>query len=832
MRPALPAALLAAAALLTAAALVLVGPDARQPETPASAGAGSSNHRPHEASFAFDRNENLAIEGLSAEASISIDRDGIAHLRAGSLEDLWLVQGFNAARDRLWQLDLWRKRGLGLLAADFGPGFLEQDRAARLTLYRGDMDAEWKSYAPDARSICERFAAGVNAYIALTEREPERLPPEFHIVKTRPARWAPEDVVRIRSHGLSRHAISKVARARVVARAGAAADELRRSRTPPAEATRFDDIPIGDIPLEAVAAWKLATAQVTFTPERVGASLAQAGKWRSVNELSEVIADPQWGGSNAWAVSGERSGTGKPLLASDPHRAHGVPSLRYIVHLSAPGFDAIGAGEPSVPGISLGHNGDIAFGLTIFGADQEEVYVYETNPDDPDLYRYGDGWERARVVEETIKVKGAPDQAARLRFTRHGPITFAESDKHRAYAVRSVWFEPGTAPYLGSLSSMRARSYAEFSAGNSRWGAPAVNHIVAERGGTIAWLPSGKIPRRAGWNGLFPVPGDGRCEWQGFLDAAEHPASVNPGSGYVYTANEMNLPADWPHKEKPIGYDWGDRARADRIVEVLEANGRHRIEEAKALQTDELSLPARRISALLRALSPGGADAEEGLALLRGWDAVTSADSAAAALFEVWWAKHLKPALFRRAAGDVAPLLGSGDAIAIVRALENTEVLFGNDGAAARDDLLRDTLAAAVREVRAQLGREASSWSWGKLHHGFFPHPLGSMAGDEKYQIPDIGPLPLGGSASSVKVAAYSAKNYRVMTGASFRMIVDLADFDRSVCVNAPGQSGDPRSKHYARLAPVWAASSYAPMRYSRAVVDAAAEYTWRLRPP
>jgi penicillin amidase len=780
-------------------------------------------------SFELDRNEGIVIDGLSAEASIAIDRDGIAHIRAGSLDDVWLVQGFNAARDRLWQIDLWRKRGLGLLAADFGPGFLEQDRAARLTLYRGDMEAEWRAYADDARSICEQFTAGVNAYIALTEREPERLPPEFDVARTRPARWAAEDVVRIRSHGLSRHAISKVVRAHVVSRAGAAADELRRRRTPPAEPTRFDDVPIDDIPLDAIAAWRLATAQVSFTPERVGASLAEAGKWRSVNEFSQVVADPHWSGSNAWAVSGDRSGTGKPLLASDPHRAHSLPSLRYVVHLSAPGLDVIGAGEPSVPGISLGHNGNIAFGLTIFGADQEEVYVYETHPHDPDLYRYGDGWERVRVVEETIKVKGAPDQTARLRFTRHGPITFTDSPKRRAFAVRSVWFEPGTAPYLGSLSSMRARSYAEFHASNSRWGAPAVNHVFAERGGTIAWIPSGKIPRRVGWNGLFPVPGDGRCEWQGFLDMAEYPARVSPASGYIFSANEMNLPADWPHKEKPIGYDWGDRARADRIVEVMEGSERHGVEEAKALQNDELSLPARRVRAILRDLSAGGADAETGLALLRDWDAVTSADSAAAALFEVWWTKHLKPALFRRAAGDAASLLGPGDADAIVLALENADQLFTKE---ARDALLRDTLSAAVREVRAHLGDEASSWAWGRLHHGFFPHPLGPIAGEQQDRVRDIGPLALGGSGSTVKIASYHPKDFRVTAGASFRMIVDLADFDRSVCVNTPGQSGDPRSKHYARLAPVWAASAYVPMHYSRAAVDAATEYVWRLRPP
>ncbi|WP_342359138.1 penicillin acylase family protein [Terrarubrum flagellatum] len=779
--------------------------------------------------FAFDRNDDLVVDGLSAAASISIDRWGVCHIRAESMDDLWFAQGFNAARDRLWQLDIWRKRGLGRLSEDFGPGYLEQDRAARMFLYRGDMDAEWRAYADDAKKICARFAAGVNAYIALTEKEPERLPPEFAIVGTRPSRWAAEDIVRIRSHGLSRQAVSKVVRANVTAKAGAGVDDLRREVTPHIEPTKFDDLPLGDIPLDVIDAIKLATAQATFTPKRLAATLDQAGAWRKVNEFSEVMEDINWHGSNNWVVSASRSGTGKPLLASDPHRAHSLPSLRYIVHLAAPGFDAIGAGEPAVPGISLGHNGDIAFGLTIFGADHEDVYVYETHPDDPDLYRYEGAWERMRVVEEVIKVKGAPDQIAKLRFTRHGPVTAADAKKRRAYAVRSVWFEPGSAPYLASLSIMRARTLDEFRAGNARWGAPSINHLYADQKGTIAWMPGGRIPRRIGWNGLLPVPGDGRCEWQGFLPPSEYPERVNPSSGYAFSANEMNLPDDWPHEAKPVGFDWNDRARANRIIEAFAASERHGVDEAKRLQNDETSLPARRLCALVGKMSAGG-DAEAPLALLRGFDGRLAADSAAAALFEIWWAKHLKPALFRRAAGEAASLLVPGDASAIVAALENPARYFGDD-AGARDRLLIETLAAATRETKTLLGDDVASWSWGRLHHGGFSHPLAAVAGEARARVPDVGPLPMGGSGQTVKLASYRGSDFRVMHGASFRMIVDLADLDRSQCVNAPGQSGDPRSRHYDKLAPVWAASDYAPMLYSPAAIDAATEFVWRLRP-
>jgi penicillin amidase len=293
----------------------------------------------------------------------------------------------------------------------------------------------------------------------------------------------------------------------------------------------------------------------------------------------------------------------------------------------------------------------------------------------------------------------------------------------------------------------------------------------------------------------------------------------------------MNLPADWPHDEKQVGHDWIDRARADRIIEVIEGKKTHGIEEAKALQTDELSVPARRLLAEVRRLEANDVDTEQGLALLRGWDAVIAKGSAAAALFELWWTKHLKPALFRRALGDDAPLLAPGDSDAIIDAIERTALLFAEDGAPARDALLQGTLASAVREARALMGDEASSWAWGRLHHGYFPHALGPIAGAKRGEVPDIGPLPIGGSTSTVKFSSYRPQDFRAIDGASFRLIVDLADLDRSLCLNAPGQSGDPRSKHYDRLAPVWAASDYVPMRYTRAAVDSATEFIWRLRP-
>ncbi len=232
--------------------------------------------------------ENIAVPGLSAPVSIIVDTWGIPHIKADNLMDLFFAQGFNAARDRLWQIDLWRKRGLGLLAADFGPGYLEQDRAARLFLYRGDMATEWACYSPDAEDICKAFVAGINAYIDLVEAEPERLPPEFAELGTRPAKWAAEDVVRIRSHSWMRNALSEVTRANVMAGAGTEADLLRQNLNPFKVPEVPEGLDVGSIPMAVLDIFKLALIPVSFGRERLKAGLDQAEAWRAITPLGEV----------------------------------------------------------------------------------------------------------------------------------------------------------------------------------------------------------------------------------------------------------------------------------------------------------------------------------------------------------------------------------------------------------------------------------------------------------------------------------------------------------------------------------------------------------------
>lgn len=771
--------------------------------------------------------EALSIDGLAAPVRISIDRWGIPHIEAESLPDLFFAQGFNAARDRLWQMDLARKRGLGLLAADFGPGYLAQDRAARLFLYRGDMAAEWACYGPDAEAICTSFTLGINAYIDLLGREPARLPPEFGVTGTTPAKWAPEDVVRVRTHGWMRNALSEVVRANVMAKTDAATDLLRTNLEPARAPHVAEGLDLAAIPLKVLDTYKLAIAPVAFSRERLEAPLEQAGAWTTVTPLGQVVADPTFQGSNNWAVAGARTATGRPILANDPHRAHAVPSLRYLVHLTAPGFDAIGGGEPILPGIMLGHNGHSAFGLTLFfGPDEEDVHAYETKPGNPTSYRYQGDWEEMQVIEETVGVKGAAEQTLRLAFTRHGPVIFEDPASNRAFALCSVWPDPGTTPYGASLISMRARNFDEFRRAMRNWKVPAVSQVYADVTGDIGWITAGASPVRENWDGLLPVPGDGRYEWRGMLDPDDMPWTRNPEKGFVATANEMNVPAEWHLKAEKIGFEWWEPSRAVRIHDVLGGQRQHSVADSQALQTDVTSLPARSLLPLVLGLAPHDADAARAVAFLRGWDCRLAAESGPAALFELWWSAHVKPALMERLVPDAATralVMAPGDVASILRILEAPDPRLGaGDPARARDELLGATLAAAWRDAAARLGEATSGWEWGKLHRMHFVHATSAVKPPDHPLDFDVGPLAKGGGDSTPMMAAYRAADFRIHMGASVRVVVDVGAWDNSVCINAPGQSGDPRSPHYQDLAPLWAKGEYVPMLYSRDKIAAA----------
>lgn len=764
----------------------------------------------------------FAVSGLEQPVEILVDRWGVPHLYAASRADLFLAQGFNAARDRLFALDLWRRRGLGILSEAFGARYVEHDRAARLFLYRGDMAEEWAAYGPGTREMARSFAAGVNAYVTLVREEAVPAPPEFAALGHTPAFWDAGDLARIRTHGVFSNLREEVARARTLRDFGPEVEELRKARDPEGHTLRVPEgLDLSVVPDDVLRVYELAT-----TPPWA----AQAAPRQGVD------------GSNNWVLAPSRTATGRPLLANDPHRALTLPSLRYLAHLSAPGLDVIGAGEPALPGISIGHNGHLAFGLTIFPIDQEDLYVYRTDPRNPRAYAYGDGWEPMTCVTEEIPVREAEPVRTDLWFTRHGPVIRARPSENAAFAVRAAWLGPGMAPYLGSARYMGATTPDAFVAALRSWGAPGENQVYAATDGTVGWCPAGRIPRRRNWDGTLPVPGDGRYEWDGFLDADELPSVRDPAAGLWATANEFNLPPDHPHDERPVTHDWYAPFRYERCAEALAARADWSAADCVRLQTDVLSLPARRVLPLLAGLPGQDSRVRDGLELLRGWDARLTADSAAAALFEVWFRRHLRPALLRRALRPLVPADRSAEALRRVLPAEgdssdprvDLRLLAAPDPRGEVPPLLLETLGEAVEALTALLGPDTASWSWGALHRAAPRHPVARLLAQQGVREAPawcgVGTLPRPGSGDTVGATPY-LPDFAQSGGASFRMVVDVGDWDGSLAMNSPGQSGDPRSPHYADLFARWAADEAFPLVYSRSRVVEEARHRIVLTP-
>jgi len=764
--------------------------------------------------------ETMVVHGLRAPAEILVDRWGVPHLYAGSADDLYFAQGWNAARDRLFQIDLWRRRGLGRLAEVFGRNYVEDDRAARLLLYRGDMHAEWAAYGGETRNIATRFTAGINAYVDWLAQHPEKLPPEFRIQHYAPSHWTPDDLIRIRAHGLSRNVDSEVARAQGACRGDLALDRVRSPLSPPWSAL----VPEGldpCLPRDVLRLYNLATRDFKLSAEGPSAHLTEP----------TLAADERYDGSNNWAISPSRSATGRPILANDPHRAYTEPSVRYLVGLEAPGVHVVGANEPQIPGVSLGHNENIAFGYTIFPADQEDLYVYEL---DPELtrYRYRTGWESIRTIEETINVRDASAQTVKLQFTRHGPVLFVDAAKHRAYALRSAWFEPGTSVYFGALAYQKARNLPEYERAIERWRAPTLNHLYADTRGTIAWLPAGFIPRRRNWDGLLPVPGDGRFEWDGAWNHRELPRRVNPPEGYLSTSNELNLPAGYPYAERRLGFEWTSPFRHFRIDEVLSKRAKVSIEDSERLQNDVVSVAAKRILEPCRDIRSDDADTRVALSLLSRWDGSVSGDSAAAALYETWMTHHLRPAV-RTLLLPPAQATGVDAASidAVVGFSEHPEEWLAEHAKERRDALFGQTLGAAVRELRTRLGGDSSRWRWDALQYNVSEHPFSPILTASERARFDVGPIPKDGDGSVPNQSAFRAADFRQIGGPSVRVVMDVGSWDASVAINHPGQSGNPEDPHYRDLADFWRRGEYFPLLFTRSAVEQATERVYRLVP-
>ncbi len=740
----------------------------------------------------------VKLTGLERSVTVLRDRWGVPHIYAENQHDLFFAQGFVAAQDRMFQMEIWKRAGQGRLAEVLGPAALPRDVKARLLRYRGPMRAEYASYSPDTQQILEAFTAGVNAYIrrGMTPGGPG-LPLEFQLAGFSPEAWKPEDcLTRMAGLPLIRNAGAELYHAQLVAQLGAkkASQLLELDPT---------------VKLDPAPGLDFSGLSPDLLRDLVGS-----------DARLEFPAPASTVGSNNWTVAGSLTRSGRPLLSNDPHRTIALPSLRYMVHLVAPGWDVIGAGEPALPGVAVGHNQHVAWGFTYFGIDQQDIYVEELDAYDPLRYKTESGWTRVRVERELFHIRGQSTAEVLLKFTRHGPVIWEDLPRHRALALRWVGMEPGTAGYLASLAVDRAQDWSDFLAAMERWKVPSENIVYADIAGNIGEQSAGLAPLRKNWTGLLPVPGTGGYEWSGFVPTAQLPHQFNPAERFIVTANQRMIPENYPYA---IGFEWAAPYRARRIQEVLSqaaASGRKLdVEDMAHLQNDVVSLPARE---LLRLLSAMGSARDAPTELLLGWDGTVERNSAPAALYEVWL-QELQRAVFHRLAPQSIWNLVEGHwpLPLVLRHLSRPDAeTFGPQPEARRDALLRETLAAAVEKLARLEGQDATRWSWDVLHQVRFRHALGRQPGAETAL--DLGPLGRPGDSETVNATSFSGSSFEQESGASYREIFSLSDWDRSLAVNAPGQSGQPRSPHYADLLPLWAEGQYFPMVYSRAEVERA----------
>ncbi|WP_206352215.1 penicillin acylase family protein [Tautonia rosea] len=779
--------------------------------------------------------ERLVIEGLDQPVEVLKDRWGISHIYAQTEHDLFFAQGFNAARDRLFQLELWRRQATGTVAEIQGPKALQGDIGARLLKFRGDMTAELAHYHPRGAEIILAFVEGINAYIDLTLREPSRLPLPFQILGIAPGHWTPEVVVS-RHNGLFRNATQEVQFTQLVHLLGSERARALVNLKPGLPALVPDEtIDTALFSRDILQRYADSRSGVRFEPEDVKPEFRRADVPEhqeglpTTSFLPDLENDPGLLGSNNWAVAGGRTLSGHPLLANDPHRSMQIPSLRYWVHLVGPDWDVIGGGEPALPGISIGHNRRGAWGLTIFPIDQEDLYVYETNPDNPLLYRYQSGWESMRVLSETFLVKGEGETTVDLKFTRHGPVLYEDHEHHRAYALRAAWLEVGTAPYLASLRMNQASTWEEFRKACRYSLTPSENMVWADVDGHIGWQSVGLAPIRKGWNGLLPVPGDGRFEWEGFLPADELPHRLDPPEGWIGSANQNNLPQGYSHA---LGFVWADPFRFARVSEVLSSGRLLALGDMVQLQQDELSIPARLLVPLLRGLEPKDDRTRDVLDRLMSWDFVLDRGSISAAIY-VTWEAHLKEAVGQRLIPkEVRSVLHprSLSTEKLVHWLTSPDGRLGADPVAVRDAILIDALHHAQVELTERLGTQMDQWQYGQvdLKHIQLHHALSRAVDKATRAQLDPEPRARGGNASTVNNTS-DAENQA--SGASFRMIAVVGDWDRSLGTNAPGQSGDPGSSHYDDLLEPWSKGRVFPVISSRSGVEAVTEATLQLFP-
>jgi penicillin G amidase len=681
--------------------------------------------------------------------SVSFDSIGVPHIRAGSLEDALFVQGYVTAQDRLFQMDLLRRLNAGELAEVFGPLAVEADREARRLRLRRIAEDAYGTLAPADRAAFAAYSRGVNAFLS---EHLDNLPVEFRLAGYQPRPWSVIDSLLICLN-------------------------------------MFRDL------------------TTTWKDEALKRTMLAAGDPAKVNFLFPLRtgAEPQ-PGSNGWAIAGTRTASGKPLLSNDMHLQMSLPGIWYMAHLQAPGLDVSGVALPGTPGIIVGHNQRIAWGITNLGYDVQDLYI-EKIDDRTGRYLFRGQPEQARVEREMIRVKGRNPIETTTWITRHGPIFY--SDGNVRMALRWVVAEPGMIQYP-ILDIDRAQNWQEFTAALAHFPGPGSNFVYADVDGNIGYHAAGKLPIRHGYLGDVPVDGaSGDYEWDGYIPFDQLPSVFNPPSGIIATANQNPFPPDYPY---PVNGSFASPFRVRQIRDRIASRKGWRAQDLLSVQKDIYD-PLRHFVAgqIVAAYQHRGTHSptlDSAVALLKPWNGQMDQNLAAPLIVSLAY-QHLLTAVTESAAPGKGALYAGQMAPAVMEKLLRDRP---SGWFADYDATLLRALSDAVDEGTRMQGRDPNRWQYGEWLRVTLTHPV-------VHEIPwvgprfDIGPVPMSGSGTTVKQTTRTL-------APSMRMDADLADWDRSQLDILTGQSGQVLSSHYLDQWPHWYSATSFPMQFRQVKAD------------
>ena len=772
--------------------------------------------------------KTVSLPGLRGRVTIQRDERGIPYIEATNDDDLYFAQGYVTAGDRLWQMDLYRRSVRGELSEIFGQAALGEDKRHRAFGFAQVLDESVAHLQPDLKRVLDAYAKGVNAFIDSAKT----LPPEFAILQYKPQPWRPSDslaVGKLMGEYLSTTWQADILRASMAALPKEKREALLAERTP------LDVIVVGRDRApqknagarDLVPAGPLPSAEILAQMNEMIESQRRSFEWLGLASSFDSMQ-----ASNNWVVSGKRTGSGKPLLANDPHIPGAAPGVWYMTELTAPGLHVAGVTFPGAPGIVIGHNERIAWGVTNLGPDVQDLYVEKFDKDNPLRYQTPAGWREAEVRHEQIKVRKSPVspetevQNHDITVTRHGPIIL-EKDAIR-YALRWTALDPSANELTGFPGANRARNWKEFTAALSQYVGPTQNFVYADVDGNIGYYGAGRVPIRKNGDGSVPYDGstnDG--EWTGYIPFDKLPHSYNPPSGMIVTANQRITGDDYPYF---LTHLWAQPYRARRITDLLAAKPKLDAQDYRSIQGDVYSIAgiafARATANMLKDQPRVTTDQKlrDAISELERWDGMLEVSSHTAPLV----------AQMRSAFRQRVVTAAIGEQLAKSYAWPNSDVLLTRlitdqprewlpKEFASYADLLLACYDDALKTLTKSLGADETKWIWGNMVKARFPHPLAGVPFiGAQFLIP---PFPQNGTDSLLSATV------NVGSAVSMRLIADLSDWDKTQHGIPLGESGLPSSPHWKDQLEDWRNVTPRTFPFSKAAVESATKERMILEP-